>query len=405
MCKLGSRRQLDYQLNTDGPALLHNLNRLAGTSQQTRPVNKTLDNFLVRSGPEPVAGLRTQAVRRLIRSKALDDARLQGYFLIAIDGSGYLVFRYRHCEHCLTQQHGDTTLYMHQVLEAKLLGPAGMVISIGTEFIDNRDAADTPAAATAEQRKQDCELKAYRRLAARLRKDFPQLPLCFTADRQFCCGEGFAVAKDYHAAYIYVFKEGRMPAVWADFQGLLALCPDQQVVLETPQRVRQGYRWVEEVSYTDSQDRPWTFQAIHCEENHPEGSVGVWAWAVAPELEVNRQTVGAVATQGGRRRWQIENEGFNTQKNGGMNLEHAYSHGPSWAAYYFLLQIAHLLLQLVEKGSLLSRLAAAVGRTPVQLFGSLKNMAQRLLESLRYWSWPEAAYAPGSMQIRFCDSS
>jgi hypothetical protein len=32
-----------------------------------------------------------------------------------------------------------------------------------------------------------------------------------------------------------------------------------------------------------------------------------------------------------------------------LNLEHAYSH-TCWAAYYFLLQIAHLLLQLVEKG-------------------------------------------------------
>jgi len=35
--KLGSRRQLDYQLNTDGPQVLNNLNRLAGTKQATRP--------------------------------------------------------------------------------------------------------------------------------------------------------------------------------------------------------------------------------------------------------------------------------------------------------------------------------------------------------------------------------
>jgi hypothetical protein len=45
LCKLGSRRQLDYQCNTDGPELLDNLNRLAGTSQTTRPVNKTLNYF------------------------------------------------------------------------------------------------------------------------------------------------------------------------------------------------------------------------------------------------------------------------------------------------------------------------------------------------------------------------
>lgn len=102
-------------------------------------------------------------VQRLVRMKALDSARLQGRFVIAADGSGYLVFRQRHCEHCLVQRHAETTLYLHQALEAKLLGPADTVLSIGTEFIDNRDLADTPAQATAEQRKQDCELKALRR--------------------------------------------------------------------------------------------------------------------------------------------------------------------------------------------------------------------------------------------------
>jgi len=73
-----------------------------------------------------------------------------------------------------------------------------------------------------------------------------------------------------------------------------------------------------------------------------------------------------------------------------------------------LLQIAHLLLQLVEKGSLLRQLAQQQGkRSAVDLFGSLKNRAQRLLESLRYWRWPEEAFelaGAGSIQIRL-DSS
>jgi hypothetical protein len=108
-----------------------------------------------------------------------------------------------------------------------------------------------------------------------------------------------------------------------------------------------------------------------------------------------------VSTKGGRHRWHIENQGFNVQKNSGLNLEHAYSHGPQWAAYYFLLQLAHLILQLVEKGSLLRQLAQQQGkRTAVDQFGSLKNMAQRLLESLRYWSWPEAAFDPAAARRR-----
>ena len=45
-CKLGSRRQLDFELRDDQLWVLDNVNRLAGTQQTTLPVNKTLSHFL-----------------------------------------------------------------------------------------------------------------------------------------------------------------------------------------------------------------------------------------------------------------------------------------------------------------------------------------------------------------------
>ncbi len=405
LCKLSSRRQLDYQLNTDGPEVLPNLNRLAGTAQESRPVNQTLEYFLGKIGPDPIAGLRQRMVQRLIRMKALDAARLQGRFVVLIDGSGYLVFHSRHCDDCLTQRHGETTLYMHQVLEAKVLGPAGTVISIASEFIDNHDVASAPAGASAERIKQDCELKALRRLVEKLRIEFPQLRICLGGDGLYACGEGFQVAKDYRCDYIYTFQPGRLPALWEDFQGLLRLCPDQRVERMTPQGVRQVYRWINGLHYRDSDGRDWTINALECTETGKEGKQTEWSWVTS--LDLSHETVVEVATNGGRARWREENEGFNTQKNSGLNLEHAYSHR-CWPAYYFLLQIAHLLLQLVEKGSLLRHLAQEQGkRTAVELFGSLKNMAQRLLESLRFRHWPDEVFEPagaGPIQIRL-DSS
>ena len=157
-----------------------------------------------------------------------------------------------------------------------------------------------------------------------------------------------------------------------------------------------------DLPYTDSRGRAWLLNAIQCQEVDKDGTASTWSWLT--KLKVGHATVVEVATKGGRHRWHIENQGFNTQKNSGLNLEHAYSHGPQWAAYYFLLQIAHLILQLVEKGSLLSQLARQQGkRTAVELFGSLKNMAQRLLESLRYRHWPDEAFdraAAGEIQVR-----
>ncbi len=110
-----------------------------------------------------------------------------------------------------------------------------------------------------------------------------------------------------------------------------------------------------------------------------------------------RNTVEEIAQQGGRYRWKVENEGFNRQKNSGLNLEHVYSIDPeNWKAYYVLLQIAFLLTQLMERGSLLRRLALEFGRPFWKLFGSLKNVARRLLDRIRYLSWEEGWFDPAA---------
>lgn len=400
LCKLGSRRQINFQLGETGAAVLANLNRLAGTKQTSMPVDQTVDDYLAGLGSEPLIALRQKMIYRLIRMRVLDGERLQGRYVILIDATGYLTFRHRHCPHCLTRQAGQSTLYMHQVLEAKLVGPSGMVLSIATELIDNRDLADSGEDAGEEQRKQDCELKALRRLAASLRQEFPQLPMCISGDGLYACGEVFEIAKEYNLSFMCIFKQGRLPALYREFQELLKLCPEQKVEVQTPQKVQQVYRWVNELHYQDSDKRQWQVNAIECEETHPDGTKGKWAWLTWQK--VTAKTVQEVATLGGRQRWGIENQGFNLQKNSGLNLEHAYSEGKHFASYYYLMQIAHILLQLLEKGSLLRQLAQQQGcSSAVALFGSLKNIAERLLESLRNLHWPAETYVPKRMQIRF----
>ena len=110
---------------------------------------------------------------------------------------------------------------------------------------------------------------------------------------------------------------------------------------------------------------------------------------------MSRKTVAEIAQKGGRDRWQIENEGFNRQKNSGLDLEHVYSiDTEKWKAYYLLLQIAFIITQLVERGSLLRRLATEMGRPFWKLFGSLKNVARRLLDSVRFVTWAEDWFDP-----------
>jgi hypothetical protein len=403
--KLRSRRQLDYKYRETGSCVLENINRLAATQQTTVPIHDTLDDYLAQIGPKPVAAVRVQMINRLIRMRVLDSARVQGRLVAAVDATGYLTFRSKHGDHCLTRRCGEHTLYSHQVLEVKILGPAQTALSLGSEFIDNQDLADSPPTAGDEKRKQDCELKAARRLLEGTRKDFPQLKLCLTGDGLYACGAGFQMAKDFNTSFIFVFKGGGLPALWREFQTLLRLCPQQQFE-EAEDGWRHVYRWINDLPYTDSDNRSWKLQAIHYSGYGPNGERSEWAWLVSPDLVVTAATVKGIVWEAGRPRWRVENQGFNVQKTSDLNLEHAYSEGEHFGVYYLLLQVAHILLQLMEKGSLLRQLAREAGkRCGVSLLGSLKNIAVFLVESLRNWAWPEEVFGAGEgMQIRL-DSS
>lgn len=180
---LKSRRQADFRLDARGTAVLTNLNRLAGTRQTTRPVHDTLDHFIGPVVPEGLAAVRTRMVRQLICSKVLDPARLLGHLVVPLDATGQFTFRQRHCDHCLVQRHGQPTVYYHQVLEAKVLGPADLVWSLASAFIANADAPAPPGRSrSAEAVKQDCERNAFSRLAPQWKQAFPQLRLCLAVD-------------------------------------------------------------------------------------------------------------------------------------------------------------------------------------------------------------------------------
>jgi hypothetical protein len=405
LLQLGSRRQLDYDLRDGGPQVLANLNRLAEAAQTTLPVHDTLDHFLDHGTLAGWEQLRTRMVQRLVRMKALDAARLLGRPVLLIDATGLLCFHRRHCPYCLTQRHGKQTQYLHQVLEAKLLGPAGVVVSLDSEFIDNADVGPATGR-NAEEVKQDCELKALHRLLPRIKKTYPQLPFVLALDSLYGCGPLFALAQQFGWSYVVTFKEGRRPALWQEFRALLPQCPENVLRQSWADRPTQEFRWVTQLSYQDSEKRVWKLNALECTETATEGTVQYFAWLTV--LPVSRKTVADIAQKGGRYRWKVENEGFNRQKNSGLNLEHVYSIDPEkWKAYYLLLQIAFILVQLLERGSLLRRLAEEAGRPVWKLFGSLKNVARRLLESVRFVAWQEEWFdrrQAGRLRIRL-DSS
>ena len=53
----------------------------------------------------------------------------------------------------------------------------------------------------------------------------------------------------------------------------------------------------------------------------------------------------------GRKRWKIENEGFNVQKNRTFDIGHLYSKDTTAIkVHYIMIQIAHIIRQMLENG-------------------------------------------------------
>lgn len=362
-----ARRRLRFDLNGYGG--LANLNRLAETELDKLAHDDTVANLFKKLPVSALGRVRTEMARNLLRSRTLERFRLLGkFYLVAVDATGFLSFSKRHCKQCLTQQlaNGETRYY-HSVLEAKLVCDNGMAVSLATEFIVNTDG----------EKKQDCEIKAFGRLLPRLRKAFPQLSLCLLFDGLYLSKNVMALCRKHHCAYIVTFKEGSAPALYRETDALLSL-REQPSINTTDGQTRRCYRWVNDLDHAGNR-----LHVFECVETRPNQKTTRFRWAT--NLRVTRANVQTLSGKGGRARWKIENEGFNTQKNGGYALEHAYCE--DWNAarnFYFVMQIAHLISQLIEKGNLLK---ASVRK----LFGSISAFVARLLEAWRTVALDSAA--------------
>lgn len=364
--KLGSRRQINFQFNTD--EFINNLNLLSGEDKKRVAHDGTVENLLKQLPPGNLTWLRQKIISRIIRMKVLESYRLLGkFYTISIDGTGYLPFGVkRHCPHCLTRKVHGKTHYYHNVLEAKIVTENGFALSIGTEMIENTPRTkDMPF----EKWKQDCELKAFYRLAPELKKNFPQLKICLLLDSLFVADPVIKLCDRYGWKYITTFKEGSMPETFAWYESLKKKHQPENKARIKNGKITQRFNWVTGIKY-----RGPCLNILECNERKPAKMDTRFVWLT--NLKINECNFEKIA-KGGRLRWKIENEGFNTQKNGGYNLEHSYSHNPvAMKNYYLLLQIAHIFNQLMEKGSLLKR---QVRKT----FGSIRNIARQLLEDFR----------------------
>lgn len=132
------------------------------------PHADAVEDVLRELEPVQLEMLKAQLVSKLIEQKVFRKFRFLGKsYLVAVDATGIATFQERHCGQCLTKNSKNgVTRYFHYVLEAKLVTSTGLAISLASEFIENPASGDYD--------KQDCEQKAFVRLAAKIKKYFPE---------------------------------------------------------------------------------------------------------------------------------------------------------------------------------------------------------------------------------------
>jgi len=307
------------------------------------PHPDTSDDVLRVLPPLLLEELKAQLVSKLIEQKVLRKFRFLGrHYFVAVDATGTHTFDQRHCEHCLTKtsKNGVVT-YFHYVLEAKIVTSSGLAISLASEFIENQ--------ADRDYEKQDCEQKAFVRLAQKIKGYFPRLPVCILADGLYPNNTVFAICRTYGWGFIITLKDDCLKTFNTEATLLKGTAKCRTVcTADRATRTTLEYRFLNEIEYSGR-----LYSWVSCTESKTclmdkttQTKQFVYITNIAQTLDNVVQTA-----DGGRLRWKIENQGFNTQKNLGYELEHKYSRVSYNAMqnYYQLLQIAHMINQFAEK--------------------------------------------------------
>ncbi len=313
-----------------------NLYRFIGEDvKEYLPHGVTENEFLERLDPKELENIRQNIVYSLIRRKTFENARVFKKWQVIVDATeldeGYQKKNDYYLSRCYNRnEENEFVKYHRSVLEAKIYFGDNLVCSIASETIENSDAYVNQ---TDEAAKQDCESKAFVRLAAKIKKKFPRLPIIITADGLYVTKNVLQICQEYHWDYIIRYKEGSASSIAKEYRAL----PEKETMgtdIEYQNKIMFNEFDVNLICYREK-------RIIKGKEKETE-----FAWITS--IEITKSNAKKIVNAG-RNRWKIENQGFNRQKHWQGNIEHACSFNErAQKNHYLLEQIADFMKQLYE---------------------------------------------------------
>ena len=315
------------------------------------PHGDTMNDCFKKMDPDDLQELIHRMVYRLMRRNTFNDSRIDGCdWQLLIDATENFRSNKRHCDHCLFSRHkdknGDVTRisYYHNVLEAKLVINKQLVFSIQSEFIENEEPIPSEevlfsreySEPSKDKVKQDCETKAFYRLAAKLKAAFPKLPICITTDSLYPSKGIFETCRAMGWHFIMRFKDGSIPQLAKQFYKEAAI--HAQGLHERKDGARLDYRFVNGLTYEG-----FSINAAELMDSSVK-----YPFLFITDYPITLYNLRRIVAHG-RTRWRIENEGFKRQKKHGYHLKHIFCRDyNAMKVHYFLIQIAHGISQLWE---------------------------------------------------------
>src|SRR5437870_55757 len=353
-----------------------NLHTIYGIEQV--PCDTHMREILDPISPKWLRPVFTSVFRQLQRGKALEPmAFLDGHYLLALDGTGYFSSQTIHCASCLQKVHRNGSItYFHQMLGAAIIHPDRReVIPLMPEPIVKHDGTD----------KNDCERNAAKRFVAKLRQDHPHLKFIVTEDSLSSNAPHIETLHNHALHYLLGVKEGDHAFLFQQVQA--AEHAGRVTSYERHDRaagVVHRFRFVNDVPLNAAN----TGVRVNFIEYWEQGADKVQHFSWVTDLRVSTRNVFHLM-RGGRARWKIENETFNTLKNQGYNFEHNYGHGEQHLSVVFALLM--MLAFLVDQAQ---QLCCALFQAVWAKLGS-KRMLWERMRALFY------DYAFASMRQRF----
>lgn len=369
--QMNSRRETNKEMTT--PQLLKNLQAVF-PELTDMPHQDTLCRLLEKMDVDQIETLYNDMLRRLIRKKTFKNLLHKKQYLVAVDGTQKYIMDECWDERYLRRKIRDKDgsfkyQYYAYVLEAVLVFSNGMVLPLMSVFLENSKELENIE--NDKEWKQDCELKAFHRLAKRLKRQFPKLPFTLLLDGLYANGPVMEVCRKNKWKFMIVLKDGSSPCVWQEVKGLIRLDTQGEHRHERTWQGRcQTFRWVNGIEYDYGFGKRKKVLIIHvviCDESWEEidkdGSVVMknarHAW-ISSDL-INRKNVHENCNLAARKRWLHENN-ILKEKHQGYRYEHIFSH--DWNAmqgYHYFMHIAHMLNEMVLHSIYLTEHVKAVG--------------------------------------------